>query len=60
VITINELKERLAAEYDEEGLLDLLGLTNSDIVEAFSEVIEEKQDYLIDELTKLEIPYESE
>lgn len=47
-ITLVELRARLAAKYDEVTLIEILGLNSEDIVVAFSDLIEEKQD----ELTK--------
>lgn len=44
-ITIEELKEKLK-RLDEVDLLDVLGVTSEDIVEAFEYLIEEKQDKL--------------
>ena len=48
-ITIEELKEKLK-RLDEVDLLDALGVTSEDIVEAFEYLIEEKQDKLKKEL----------
>lgn len=48
-ITIEELKEKLK-RLDEVDLLDVLGVTSEDIVEAFEYLIEEKQDKLKKEL----------
>lgn len=45
-ITLTELKSRLAAKYDEVTLLEILDLRSTDIVEAFSDLIEEKQEEL--------------
>jgi len=39
VLTLNELKERLAQEYDEVTLIDILGVTSEEIVEAFEDRI---------------------
>lgn len=48
-ITIEELKEKLK-RLDEVELLDILGVTSEEIVEAFEYLIEEKQDKLKKEL----------
>lgn len=39
MLTLNELKERLAQEYDEVTLIDILGVTSEEIVEAFEDRI---------------------
>lgn len=49
-MTLPELKERLAKAYDEVTLLELLNITAEDIVEKFSDEIEEDQDRLEEEL----------
>lgn len=41
-MTLNELKEKLASQYDEVTLIDLLGVTSDQIVEAFEDLIDEK------------------
>jgi hypothetical protein len=48
-ITLTELKARLAAKFDEVTLLEILNLQSVDIVDAFSDLVEEKQE----ELSKL-------
>lgn len=48
-ITFPELKERLR-EVEETMLIELLNLTSADIVDRFSEEIEEEQDRLKDYL----------
>lgn len=48
-ITIEELKEKLK-RLDEVELLDILGVTSEEIVEAFEYLVEEKQDKLKKEL----------
>ena len=57
MITIKELKEQLSHRYDECELLDLLEIDNEMIVNTFSDLIEEKMDYLLGELEKLEGAY---
>lgn len=44
-ITLEELKEKLK-RIDEVDLIDILGVSSDDIVEAFEYLIEEKQDKL--------------
>lgn len=44
-MTLVELKEKLSG-VEETELVDLLGLNSSQIVEAFTDLIEEKMDYL--------------
>ncbi len=44
-ITLEELKEKLK-RLDEVDLIDILGVSSDDIVEAFEYLIEEKQDKL--------------
>ena len=50
MLTILELKELLAARYDECDLLSMLEVDSYMLVEAFSELIEEKQEQLREEL----------
>jgi hypothetical protein len=40
--TLEELKELISERVDEVDIVDLLGLTTQDIVEAFSDKIEER------------------
>lgn len=49
-VTLPELKQRLAAKFDEVTLLELLNIRAEEIVEAFSDRIEENQDVLSKEL----------
>lgn len=49
-MTLPELKERLSKAYDEVTLLELLNITSEDIIDKFSDEIEEKQDFLEQEL----------
>lgn len=49
-ITLVELRQRLAAKFNEVEILELLDLRSEDIVEAFADRIEEKQDLLTKEL----------
>lgn len=57
MITINELKEQLSHRYDECQLLDLLEIDSEMIVNTFTDIIEEKMEYLLGELEKLEGAY---
>lgn len=50
-LTLQEIKEKLAEEYDEITLLELLNLTSYDLVDAFFERIEERYDYFNKELS---------
>jgi len=51
LLTLNELKEKVADQISEFDLVDLLGLTSWDLVNAFEEKLEEKYTQLIDELS---------
>lgn len=53
-MTLPELKERLAKAFDEITLLELLNITAEDIVDKFSDEIEENQDRLELELEGVE------
>ena len=46
MLSLAELKERISERVDEVDIVDLLGLTTADIVEAFSDLIEKKRDIL--------------
>lgn len=50
MLTTHELKEKLIEQVDEVDLIDILGLTTEDIVNSFSDLIEENTDRLIREL----------
>lgn len=50
MLTLEELKERLAARFSEDDLLELLKVTSADLVEVFTDRIEEQQDMLREEL----------
>lgn len=43
-ITLVELRQRLAAKFNEVEILELLDLRSSDIVEAFADLVEENQE----------------
>ena len=49
-LTLQEVKEKLAEQYDEVTLLEILEINSYDIVEAFLEKIEEKYDKLTEDL----------
>jgi hypothetical protein len=50
-LTLPEIKERLAEEYDEITLLEVLNINSYDLVDAFFERIEERYDYFNKELS---------
>ena len=49
-LTLNELKEKFTSQLDELSILELLEITSSDLVEAFSDRIGEKYEYFCSEL----------
>ena len=44
--TLEELKEKLAEQFDEALLVDMLGINSNDLVERFSDVIEDRFEQL--------------
>lgn len=46
MLTLKELKERMAAEWDELTILDMLGVDSYQLVEVFSDVIADQFDTL--------------
>lgn len=50
-LTLQEIKEKLAEEYDEITLLEVLNINSYDLVDAFFERIEERYDYFNKELS---------
>jgi hypothetical protein len=50
VLTLKELKEKIINEFDEVDLIDLLGLTTEQIVNAFEDLIEENSKKIMKEL----------
>jgi hypothetical protein len=50
MITIVELKERLAAQFDELTILDMLEVDSKMLVDAFTELVEENYDKLVAEV----------
>ena len=49
-ITLADLKYKLARQYDETTICDLLGLDSDMILERFSDVVQEKFDQLVEEV----------
>ena len=50
MITIVELKERLAAQFDELTILDMLEVDSKMLVNAFTELVEDNYDKLVAEV----------
>ena len=50
-LTLQEIKERLAEEYDEITLLEVLNINSYDLVDAFFERIEERYEYFNKQLS---------
>lgn len=50
-LTLQEIKEKLAEEYDEITLLEVLNINSYDLVDAFFERIEERYDYFNKQLS---------
>ena len=50
MLTLIELKEKVAEQISEFDLVDLLGLTSWDIVNAFEDKLEAKYAQILDEL----------
>jgi hypothetical protein len=50
VLTLQELKEKIIEQVDEVDIIDFLGLTTEDIVNAFEDKIEDKWDKIVAEL----------
>ncbi|UOF82011.1 hypothetical protein [Caudoviricetes sp.] len=49
-VTLVELRMRLAEQFDEVTLLELLNINSYDIIEAFAERVEDNYDRLLEEL----------
>jgi Mg/Co/Ni transporter MgtE len=49
-LTVEELKERIIAQMDPDTLIEVLGISVEDLVEALSDHIEENYERLIHEL----------
>lgn len=54
MITLEELKERLIKQFDEIGILEALEINSEDLVNAFSDRIEDRYDWLVSELEEVE------
>lgn len=52
MLTLEELKERLAKEFDEVTLMEILGVTSEDLLDAFEERILSKFEELHREVEK--------
>jgi hypothetical protein len=50
MMTLIELKEKIIQQFDEVDLIDLLGLTTEDLVNAFEDAIELKYQSILKEL----------
>ena len=50
MLTLSELKEKVVEQMSEFDVVDLLGLTTEDIVNAFEDKLLTKYNYLINEL----------
>lgn len=50
MLTLPELKEKIVQQVDEVDIIDLLGLTTEDIVNAFEDKIEDKWEQIVEEL----------
>jgi hypothetical protein len=50
-LTLQEITKKLAEQYDEITLLELLNIDSYDLVEAFFDRIEDKYEYFNNELT---------
>jgi hypothetical protein len=55
MLTLQELKEKIVEQVDEVDFVDLLGLTTEDLLEAFSDKVEENINKFIE---ILELPNE--
>lgn len=53
-MTLTDLKERMAQSFDEVTLVEMLELSSWDIIEAFSDEIEENMEKYIAELEEFE------
>ena len=49
-LTLEELKERIAERMDEDSILEILNIDSYQLVEAFSDLIEEHYDKLNSQL----------
>lgn len=56
-LTLQEILSKLADQYDEVTLLELLNITSYDLVEAFYDRVEDRYEYFNKELSFDEEPY---
>jgi rRNA maturation endonuclease Nob1 len=52
MLTLEELKDRLAHRFDEVTLMERLDISSEELVQAFSDKIEELYDELVEEVTE--------
>lgn len=50
-LTLQEIKNKLAEQYDEVSILEILNIDSFDLVEAFIDRIEDNYDKLLQDLT---------
>lgn len=53
MITLQELKAKLAAQYDEVGLLDILEVDTEELVEVFEDKINDRYEYYLGKVEEL-------
>lgn len=53
MITLQELKAKLAAQYDEVGLLDILEVDTEELVEVFEDKINDRYEYYLGKIEEL-------
>ncbi len=56
-LTLQEIKTKLAEQYDEVSLLEMLNIDSFDLVEAFLDRIEDNYDRLVQDLSLNEEEY---
>lgn len=56
-LTLQEISKKLAEQYDEITLLEILNIDSFDLVEAFFDRIEDKYEYFNNELSTNEEDY---
>lgn len=59
-LTLAELKERMTEHLTEFDILEALNITTSDLVEAFEDRIQEKYEFLMQEIPQLDTNNEQE
>ena len=57
MLLLAELKERLAERFDEQTLLDMLGVNSFQLVERFSDIIEENIEYFENQVEQNQLDY---